>query len=312
MNRERVAFVFPGQGSQSVGMGRDLYEHSPAARRVFKAVDAACGWAVSRLCFEGPEEALRDTQGAQPALLAAALSSLAACQEAGLSPAAAAGHSVGEYAALVAAGALSVESGARLAKARGEAMAEAARARAGAMSAVLGLDAAAVAESCRQVNHVGVVVVANLNAPGQVVISGESAAVEAAGELCKQRGAKRLAPLAVSGAFHSPLMEMAAVTMRGVLALTDVADPGLLVVANVTADYVRTGAEVRACLAAQVAGPVRWVESVGRLAADGYTTFVECGPGAVLAGLIKRIAPQATTYGVSDKATLIRAKEALT
>lgn len=311
MRGEKLAFVFPGQGAQTVGMGRDLFEASPAARAVFAAVDSACGWAVSDLCFAGPEEALKETQRTQPALFAASVAAWAACREAGLEPAAVAGHSVGEYAALVAAGALTVEAGARVVKSRGEAMADAAARRAGTMAAVLGLDSEAVELSCRQVNHEGVVVPANLNAPGQVVISGEVPAVAAAGELCRQRGAKRVVPLAVGGAFHSPLMEMAATVLRGVLELTDVADPVLPIIANVTADYARSASQVRADLAAQVAGPVRWIETIERLVRDGYTTFIECGPGSVLVGLIKRIAPDATTYGVSDGTSLAAVKEAL-
>jgi [acyl-carrier-protein] S-malonyltransferase len=294
-----------------VGMGRDLYENLPAARQAFEAVDAACGGDVSQLCFDGPEDALKGTQRTQPALFAASVAALAACREAGLTPSAVAGHSVGEYAALVAAGAFDVSSAARVVKARGEAMAEAAARRAGTMAAVLGLDADVVAAICHDCNPEGVVVPANLNAPGQVVISGELPAVEAAGALCKQQGAKRVMPLAVSGAFHSPLMEPAAMVLRGVLELTGVTDPVLPIVANVTADYARTAADVRANLAAQVAGPVRWVETIQRLVADGHTTFVECGPGTVLAGLIKRIAPEAKVFSVGDTASLAQAREAL-
>ncbi len=308
---DRLAFVFPGQGAQTVGMGRDLYDNSPAARAVFDVVDAACGVPVSLLCFHGPDEVLKDTANAQPALFAVAVAALAACREAGLEPAMAAGHSIGEYAALVAAGSLSVHEGARLVKARGEAMAQAAAHRPGAMAAVLGLDAKTVAECCREANPDGVVVPANLNAPGQIVISGEVAAVARASELLKLRGAKRVLPLAVSGAFHSPLMEVAVATLRGVLQLTDVSDPVLPIVQNVTADYARTGDEIKANLAAQVAGPVRWVETVERLAEDGAAAFVECGPGGVLAGLIKRIAPAALVVSVGDRASLARAREAL-
>ncbi len=306
-----LVFVFPGQGAQVVGMGRDLYDNSPAARAVFEIVDAACGAPVSLLCFHGPDEVLKDTANAQPALFAVSVAALAACREAGLTPAMVAGHSVGEYAALVAAGSLSVHDGARLVKARGEAMAQAAAHRPGTMAAVLGLDADTVAECCREANPVGVVVPANLNAPGQVIISGETAAVARATELLKIRGAKRILPLAVSGAFHSPLMEVAVATLRGVLQLTDVNDPTLPIVQNVTADYARTAEEVKAGLAAQVAGPVRWTETVERLAANGGMAFVECGPGSVLAGLVKRIAPGAFTFSVGDMASLARAREAL-
>lgn len=307
----RIAFVFPGQGAQAVGMGRDLFENSAAAREVFEQVDAVLGFAVSTLCFEGPEEALKETQNTQPALFASSVAAWAACREAGLEAAATAGHSIGEYAALVAAGALTVEAGARLVRARGEAMATTATQRHGTMAAVLGLDADVVVEACKQVNHVGVVTVANLNSPGQVVISGEVPAVEAVSLLLKERGAKRVVPLSVSGAFHSPLMEPASVVMKGVLDLTQVIDPLLPVVSNVTADYARTAAEIKANLAYQVAGPVRWIESVERLVADGYTTFIECGPGNVLAGLIKRIAAGVTVYSVGDTSSLTRAQEAL-
>jgi [acyl-carrier-protein] S-malonyltransferase len=292
-------------------MGRDLYENSPAAREVFAAVDAACGFAVSDLCFHGPEEELKATLNTQPCLFAASVAALAACREAGLTPAAVAGHSVGEYAALVAAGAFDVTAGARLVKARGEAMAKAAGERPGTMAAVLGPDYETVAAACAEVVNVGVVVPANVNAPGQIVISGEVRAVEAAGALLKERGAKRVLPLAVSGAFHSPLMEVASAVMHGVLALTEVADPALPIVANVTADYERTADEVKANLVTQVAGPVRWVETVQRLVADGHTTFVECGPGKVLAGLIARIAPDARIFSVGDTASLAAAREAL-
>ena len=300
----RVAFVFPGQGAQAVGMGRDLYDHSPAAREAFEIVDRACNLPVSQLCFFGPDEVLKETANTQPALFAVSVAAYAACREAGLEPNAAAGHSVGEYAALVAVGSLSVEAGARLVKARGEAMARAAHERPGAMAAVLGLDAVTVLQCCQEANPTGVVVPANLNAPGQVVISGEAHAVERASELLRARGAKRIVPLAVSGAFHSPLMETAVATLRGVLQLTDVSDPGLPVVQNVTADYVRSADEVKANLAAQVAGPVRWVETIERLVGDGVTTFVECGPGSVLSGLIKRIAPGAFCFPVGDMASL--------
>ncbi|MBC8101212.1 MAG: ACP S-malonyltransferase [Cytophagales bacterium] len=307
----KLAFVFPGQGAQFVGMGRDLYENSGAAQVAFETVDDACGFSVSRLCFEGPDDALKETRNTQPALFAVSVAALAACREAGLFGEAVAGHSIGEYAALVAAGALNVVSGARLVKARADAMADVAARRPGAMAAVLGLDAAVIAEVCRQVNHVGVVVMANLNAPGQIVISGEVNAINEATLLLREKGAKRVLPLAVSGAFHSPLMEPASAVLRGVLELTAVDDPKVPVVANVTADYETSAAEVRANLAAQVAGPVRWTETIERLAGSGYTTFIECGPGSVLAGLIKRIAPEARTFSVGDTASLRAAKEAI-
>ena len=305
-----IAFVFPGQGAQFVGMGRDLYE-LPEAKPVFDQVDAACGSLISKACFDGPDEVLRDTRITQPALFAVSCAALAACKEAGLIPSACAGHSVGEYAALVASGSVSVDTGAKLIFARASAMAQAANDTAGTMAAVLGLAPPVVVEACHEVNHVGVVMVANLNAPGQVVISGETIAVDAATQLLKLRGAKRVLPLAVSGAFHSPLMALAAATMQRVLPAAEIVAAQIPLVANVTADYETDADTIRHNLAAQVAGPVRWVETIERLTGDGFTTFIECGPGNVLAGLIKRIAPDAKTYGVSDRATLQAAKEAL-
>lgn len=317
---QKLAFVFPGQGAQSVGMGRDFFDNSPAARQVFDQVDAVCGYSVSDLCFNGPEDALKDTRNAQPALFAASVAALAACREVGLEPLAVAGHSIGEYAALVAAGSLSVTTGASLVKARGEAMADAAAKHAGTMAAVLGLDADIVKQVCRHFSGKGervpfsldkLVVPANDNAPGQFVISGTTKAVGDVSQLLMAAGAKRVVPLSVSGGFHSPLMRDATNVMEPLLDKAKIADPRLLIVANVTADFEAGASQVRANLAAQVAGPVRWTESIRLLVADGYTTFIECGPGTVLAGLIKRIAPDAKTYSVSDIASLAAAKEAL-
>lgn len=306
----KLAFVFPGQGAQAVGMGRDLFENSPAARAAFAQVDAACGWSVSQLCFEGPEDVLRETKNTQPCLFATSVAALAACQEAGLFPEAAAGHSVGEYAALVAAGALDITTGAKLVHQRGMAMAESARLHPGSMAAVLGLDAHVVQEICQGITD-GIVVPANDNCSGQVVISGTAPALAAATIALKERGAKRVMPLEVSGAFHSPLMEFAAAVLRPVIENFPIVDPKLPVVANVTASYETTSTEVKANLAAQVAGPVRWTETIQRLTADGYTHFIECGNGKVLAGLIKRIAPEAVAFSVGDTASLLIAKEGL-
>lgn len=302
----KVAFVFPGQGAQSVGMGHDLSQSNEAAREMFLVIDDATSMSISTLCFEGPEEALKETRNTQPALFAASMAAYAALRDADIEPDAVAGHSVGEYAALCAAGFFDAAVGARLVKARGEEMANAAANNPGSMAAVLGLDRAVIDQVCASV--VGMVVAANDNAPGQVVISGTTEGVEAASIALKERGAKRVIPLAVSGAFHSPAMEGAGARMREYLReFSDVHllhDPHVPIVANITADYVGTAAEASENLVAQVSGPVRWVESVQRLVADGYTTFVECGPGTVLTGLIKRIALEAKTYNVSDSTTL--------
>lgn len=305
----KLVFVFPGQGAQSVGMGRDLYESSPEARDTFDTVDEACGQSISGLCFEGPEEALRATANTQPCLFATSVAALAACRAVGLIPDAVAGHSVGEYAALVAAGVFDTATGAQLVQARAQAMALAAAQNPGTMAAVLGLDAKTIHEICA--TTAGVVVPANDNSPGQVVISGSSEAVMAASLALKERGAKRVLPLEVSGAFHSPLMQSAADALSPVITSAAFHNPQLPVIANVTASFEQTADEVKKNLIAQVAGPVRWTETIQKLTDEGYTHFVECGPGKVLAGLIKRIAPEAVVFSVGDSASLLAAKEGL-
>jgi [acyl-carrier-protein] S-malonyltransferase len=296
-----TAFIFPGQGSQAVGMGRDLYDSSPAARAVFDLADATLGLPLAQLCFEGPEEALTLTENAQPALLTmsvALLAALAGGLEAirpfvARESAAVAGHSLGEYSALVAAGALDFATALRLVRRRGELMAAA---REGGMAAILGLDEAALEQACRLASGAGdEVVIANYNAPGQLVISGAAAAVERASALAKELGAKRVVPLKVSAAFHSPLMRPAAEGLRPAIEQADVAEACVPVVANVTAAPLRQANELRAELIAQVTAPVRWIASVQYLAAAGADTFVEVGPGTVLAGLVKRIAPGVAT-----------------
>ena len=306
----RLAFVFPGQGAQVVGMGREFYASSPEARAVFEAVDSACGEPISHYCFEGPEAVLRKTKNTQPCLFATSVAALAACRAAGLTPDAVAGHSVGEYAALVAAGALDVSLGAQLVQRRARAMEEAANQYPGTMAAVLGLDATLIAEVCAGITT-GIVVPANDNSPGQVVISGSTQGVAAASLALKERGAKRVIPLEVSGAFHSPLMESAARALTPVIQNSPLTAPQLPIIANITAQVETTAEQVKANLIAQVAGPVRWRETIQKLMADGYTHYIECGSGKVLAGLIKRIAPEAIVFSVGDSASLTAAKEGL-
>jgi [acyl-carrier-protein] S-malonyltransferase len=299
----KIAFVFPGQGSQFAGMGRDLAAAFPAAAEVFERADAALGERLSRLCFDGPEEQLRLTATTQPAILTVSLAAYAVLAAHGKRPDGVAGHSLGEYSAVGAAGGLGVEDLVRTVRRRGELMQEAVPVGVGAMSAVLGPAPDAVAAACAEVSRPGdVVVVANRNAPEQSVIAGHAGAVARAGELLAARGAKRVVPLPVSAPFHSPLMAPARAGMTPVLEALAFADLACPLYNNADATPVASAVDVRAGLVRQVDSPVRWVELVERMAADGFDTFVEVGPGTVLSGLIRRIARGATTVQVGTAA----------
>jgi [acyl-carrier-protein] S-malonyltransferase len=297
----------PGQGSQKVGMGKDLAERFPVARDLFASVDEALGVPLTRIMWEGPEEELTLTHNAQPAILAHSAAAFAVVKEKLGTPALGLGHSLGEYSAYVAAGALEVTSAVRLVRRRGELMLEAGRKRPGAMAAVLALDPALVVEACAEASKDGeVAVAANLNEPGQTVISGDPAAVERAGEGCKARGAKRVILLKVSGAFHSPLMTPAVSGLREALAGTAFRDPRFPVIANATAHPVTIASDATRLLAEQLTAAVRWTESVRAAAAKAPgATWVEIGPGAVLGGLLKKIIPgaAATSLGTADEVT---------
>jgi [acyl-carrier-protein] S-malonyltransferase len=295
----------PGQGAQRVGMGRDLAERFAPAREVFQAIDDALGMALSRLMWEGPEDELTLTHNAQPAILAHSTAVWAVVGKALGTPAAGAGHSLGEYSAHAAAGTLSTADAARLVRTRGELMLEAGRRRPGAMAAVLGLAVEAVEQACTEASGPeGIAVAANLNGPDQVVISGDPAGVAKAGEACKARGAKRVVPLKVSGAFHSPLMAPAVDDLHEALRGATFADPSFPVIANASGEAVRTGADAKRLLVDQLTSPVRWIDCM-REAADlaPGATFVEIGPGNVLSGLLKRIVPGAAamTLGTADE-----------
>jgi len=301
-----VVLLCPGQGAQRVGMGRDLAAAYPVARRVFEAADEALGFSLSRVMWEGPEDLLTRTDNAQPAILAHSAAAWAVVREelAGRVTAAA-GHSLGEYSAYLTAGTLSLAEAARLVRRRGELMREAGDVRPGTMAAVMGLDAERVTLVCREATSAGeVVVAANLNAPDQTVISGDPAAVARASDLLKAAGAKRVLPLKVSGAFHSPLMAPVAERFAAELAAATLSAPAFPVVANSSATAVREPAEARRLLADQLTSPVRWVESVRRLAevAGGAARFLEIGPGAVLTGLAKRILTGSDTVNVGTAA----------
>lgn len=295
----------PGQGAQRVGMGKDLAERFPAARDTFAAIDEALGTSLSRLMWEGPEDELTLTHNAQPAILAHSAAVLAVVGSRLGTPGAAAGHSLGEYSAHVAAGTLSEVDAARLVRRRGELMFDAGQERPGAMAAVIGLATAEVQTACDEASGPdGLAVPANLNAPDQTVISGDPTGVSRAGERCKARGAKRVIPLNVSGAFHSPLMAPAVDGLREALTEATFLDPAFPVIANASGYAVRTGLDAKRLLADQLTAPVRWVacmQAAAELVPDA--TFIEAGPGNVLSGLLKRIVPgaKAITLGTADE-----------
>lgn len=313
-----VAVVFPGQGSQAVGMGQDLVRHSPEAQSVFHEVSQAVGRDLAQLCFESDEETLRQTQNAQIALYTVGLAAFKTLTEAlggAFVPSSMAGHSIGEYTALAAAGVISVPDGARLVQRRGELMAQAGTTRPGTMAAILGVESEALAQICREASSATeTVVVANDNCPGQLVISGDPAAVERAGQLASEAGAKRVLPLKVSGAFHSPLMLDSAAQMRPALdsVTWTVSTETPVVYSNVTAQPVSTGADWPELLERQLSSPVRWTESVQQMVRDGVTQVVECGSGQVLTGLAKRIDKGVVAFSVSDFATATETAKGLT
>jgi [acyl-carrier-protein] S-malonyltransferase len=290
-----TAFVFPGQGSQYVGMAKDIFEADPASRALMEKADAILGIPLTKICFDGPEEELRRTGNTQPAIF---LHSVALFAAMGAHPAMVAGHSLGEYSALVAAGALQFEDALRLVRLRGELMQRAGEEHPGTMAAVLGLSPQVIDEVCREASAAGVVQPANYNSPGQIVISGSIAGVHRGMEIAKARGAKMVKELVVSGAFHSALMAGAQEGLKKGLDRTTFRDARIPVYANVTAEPVRHAEEIRALLYRQLTSPVRWEESVRNMVRDGLTECTEIGPGKVLQGLIKRIAPQVATGGV--------------
>ncbi|MGH2507460.1 MAG: ACP S-malonyltransferase [Ktedonobacteraceae bacterium] len=330
----KVAFLFPGQGSQAVGMGADIVETSPAARRVFENVDQALGFSLSHLCFAGPDETLRETINAQPAIVTVSLALLAALQEAlsetstlswttPLTPAFTAGHSVGEYAALVASGSLTLADAACLVRERGRVMQHEGTACLGSMAAVLLLDETTLREVCAEATAQasatatgahpgeGQVAIANYNAPGQIVISGEIKALELAMELALARGAKKVMPLAVSGAFHSPVMQPAATGLAHVLAHASINEARIPLIGNIHATPLTNPAAIRTELAQQVAAPVQWVRSIEYLVSMGVTTFIEIGPGQALTGMVKRIAKGTTLLHVSERADITKVASTL-
>lgn len=287
----RVAALFPGQGSQHVGMGRDLAERWPAAREVFETADAVLGTPLSSLCWKGPEEGLRLTENTQPALLAHSLAAWRVLADAGLNVEAVAGHSLGEYSAVVASAGLGLSDALTTVRLRGRLMQQAVPVGEGAMAAIIGLDGPDVIAACEEASTVpqDVVVAANFNAPGQIVIAGSVAAVARAGALCRERGARRVLPLPVSAPFHSPLMAPAREGLEPTLRALPFCNLDVPLYRNIDASPVRTAEEVREGLIRQVDSPVLWTDTVRRLVADGFDTFVEVGAGTVLGGLVRRM-----------------------
>ncbi len=298
-----VAYIFPGQGSQYVGMGKDLCEQFPEAKKYFDEADAVLGVSLSKICFEGPEEELKQTKNTQPAIFlhSVALWNLLKPSDAAM----VAGHSLGEYSALVAAGAISFADAIKLVRLRGELMQKAGEENPGTMAAIVGLDPNAVNEITKNASEAGVVQPANFNSPGQIVISGSVDGVRKAMELAKAAGAKLVKELVVSGAFHSPLMQSAKDKLKEALDAVMITDASIPVYANVTAKPVQKADEIRRLLFEQVTSPVRWEETVVNMSADGAAKFIEIGPGKVLQGLVKRTAATAEIAGV-DKASEVK------
>ena len=300
----KVAFLFPGQASQYPGMGKSLAESFPESRAVFDEADAALGFSLSKICFEGSEEELKLTENTQPAILTVSIAAFCALKKRGVLPDVAAGHSLGEYSALVGANALDLTTAVKLVRERGRYMQEAVPAGAGAMAAILGLSPTDVGEICKKAAHGEIVSPANLNSPEQIVISGAAAAVKRAVEIASQSGAKRAVILPVSAPFHCALMAPAQARLERDLRIATFRDLRFPLITNVDAEDITAGAEARDALIRQVTQPVRWLDSVREMIQQGVNIFVEVGPGKVLAGLLRQIDRSVRCFGVEDAASL--------
>ncbi len=308
----KVAFMFPGQASQYPGMGKELAEKYPAARAVFDEADKALGFSISKMCFEGTEDELKLTANTQPAILTVSVAAFRVLEEKGIVPDYVAGHSLGEYSALVAVGSLKFVDAVKLVRKRGQYMQEAVAAGQGAMAAIMGLSPAVVQDACKRAAEGEVCSAANLNSPEQTVISGNASAVKRAVEIASQSGAKRAVILPVSAPFHSALMMPAQEKLEKDLQTIAFADLQVPLVTNVDADTIRTGDEARGALVRQVSMTVRWEESMRALLDEGVNTFVEVGPGRVLTGLMRQIERSVASLNVEDEKSLAGTLEKIT
>ena len=306
----KIAFIYPGQGAQYAGMGKEIYEKYEEAKEIFERADEALGFSISKLCFEGPEEELMKTENTQPAILTVSVALTRVLQKRGVKPDVTAGLSLGEYSSLVLAEALDFEDAVRLVKKRGKYMQEVVPEGVGTMAAILGLPNEEVEEICRIASEVGVVEPANYNCPGQLVVSGEVKAVERAVELAKERGAKKAVVLAVSAPFHCSMLKEAGELLAKELDKVEIKDLKVPVISNVTADYVQKD-KVKELLIKQVSHPVLWEQSVRKMIEDGVDTFIEIGPGKTLSGFVKKIDRSKTVLNFEDEESLMKALSAL-
>jgi [acyl-carrier-protein] S-malonyltransferase len=307
----KIAYIFPGQGSQYVGMAKQFIESSSEARAVFSAASEALGYDLAQLCVHGPAEKLNLTENTQPAILATSIAILRVLESKGLTAGAAAGHSLGEYSAITAAGGLTLKDAVGLVQKRGRYMQEAVPEGTGLMAAILGMERADVEKTCLEAAKNGIVAPANYNTPGQIVIAGEKKAVEKAMELAKTGGAKKVVPLAVSVPSHCVMMKQAGDRLAKELDRVTLGDLRIPIVNNADAKFLRTAAELKPSLLRQISSPLYWEDSINRLAADGFDTFVEIGPGKVLSGLVKRILKDAKVLNVEDRKSMGEALAAL-